>query len=46
MTRADPQIAADAAEIAGRAPAELAALVDISSPSGDVPGAEIGRAHV
>jgi glutamate carboxypeptidase len=36
----DPQIARDAAEIAERAPAELAGLVDISSPSGDVPGAE------
>ena len=36
----DPQLAAEAQEIAGRAEAELAALVDISSPSGDVPGAE------
>jgi glutamate carboxypeptidase len=36
----DPQIARDAAEIAERAPAELAGLVDISSPSGDVSGAE------
>jgi glutamate carboxypeptidase len=36
----DPQIAREAAEIADRAPAELAQLVDISSPSGDVPGAE------
>jgi glutamate carboxypeptidase len=36
----DSRIAADAAEIAERAPAELAALVDISSPSGDVAGAE------
>ncbi|HEY2258569.1 MAG TPA: M20/M25/M40 family metallo-hydrolase [Solirubrobacteraceae bacterium] len=37
---ADPAIGADAAEIAGRARAELAQLVDISSPSGDVEGAE------
>jgi glutamate carboxypeptidase len=36
----DPQIAREAAEIAERAPAELGALVDISSPSGDVAGAE------
>jgi glutamate carboxypeptidase len=37
----DPAIAAEAAEIAERAAAgELAALVDISSPSGDVAGAE------
>ncbi len=36
----DPQIAREAAEIAAQAPDELAALVDISSPSGDVPGAE------
>ena len=36
----DPTIAAQAAEIADRAEAELAALVDVSSPSGDVPGAE------
>ena len=43
MTReaADAQIAADAREIADRAVAgELAAIVDISSPSGDVAGAE------
>jgi glutamate carboxypeptidase len=37
---ADPGIAAGAAEIATRAEAELAQLVGISSPSGDVPGAE------
>ena len=36
----DPTIAAQAAEIADRAESELAALVDVSSPSGDVPGAE------
>jgi glutamate carboxypeptidase len=36
----DTQTAREAAEIAERAPAELAQLVDISSPSGDVPGAE------
>lgn len=36
----DPLIAAEAAEIAGRAWAELAELVDISSPSGDLDGAE------
>jgi glutamate carboxypeptidase len=36
----DPQIAADAAEIAARAPADLKALVDVSSPSGDLAGAE------
>jgi glutamate carboxypeptidase len=40
MSSVDPRIAADAAEIAEQAPAELAQLVDISSPSGDVPGAE------
>jgi glutamate carboxypeptidase len=40
MSSADLQIAADAAELAESAPAQLAALVDISSPSGDVPGAE------
>ena len=40
MSSVDPQIAADAAAMAESAPAELAALVDISSPSGDVPGAE------
>lgn len=37
---ADPEIAAEAAAIADRAPGELAELVDISSPSGDVEGAE------
>jgi glutamate carboxypeptidase len=36
----DPGIASQAAEIAERAQSELARLVDISSPSGDVPGAE------
>ena len=36
----DPAIATEAAEIADRAESELAALVDVSSPSGDVPGAE------
>ncbi|MFZ0089046.1 MAG: M20/M25/M40 family metallo-hydrolase [Solirubrobacteraceae bacterium] len=36
----DPVIAAEAAEIAARAPDELARLVDISSPSGDTAGAE------
>jgi glutamate carboxypeptidase len=36
----DPVIAAEAAEIAARAPDELTWLVDISSPSGDVDGAE------
>jgi glutamate carboxypeptidase len=36
----DPQIAAEAAEVAGRAEQELRRLVDISSPSGDIPGAE------
>src|ERR1700733_11010540 len=36
----DPAIATEAAEIAARAESELAALVDVSSPSGDVPGAE------
>src|SRR3984957_17783326 len=36
----DPAIASEAAEIADRAESELAALVDVSSPSGDVPGAE------
>jgi glutamate carboxypeptidase len=36
----DPTVAAQAAEIADRAESELAALVDVSSPSGDVPGAE------
>jgi glutamate carboxypeptidase len=36
----DPRIAAEAAEIATRAETELEQLVGISSPSGDVPGAE------
>ncbi len=36
----DPRITADAAEIADRAEEDLAALVDVSSPSGDLPGAE------
>jgi glutamate carboxypeptidase len=36
----DPGIAAEAAEIAARAETELEQLVGISSPSGDVPGAE------
>jgi glutamate carboxypeptidase len=36
----DPVIAEQAAEIAARAESELAELVDISSPSGDVEGAE------
>ncbi len=36
----DPVIAAEAEEIAVRAWAELAELVDISSPSGDIDGAE------
>jgi glutamate carboxypeptidase len=36
----DPLIAAEAAEIAGRAEAELELLVGISSPSGDIDGAE------
>ena len=36
----DPVIAAEAAEIAARATDELTWLVDISSPSGDVAGAE------
>jgi glutamate carboxypeptidase len=41
MTAAsDPLIATQAAEIAQRAEAELEALVNISSPSGDVEGAE------
>ncbi|MGH2867933.1 MAG: M20/M25/M40 family metallo-hydrolase [Solirubrobacteraceae bacterium] len=39
-TTADPELAADAAEIAARAEAELEQLVAISSPSGDVEGAE------
>jgi glutamate carboxypeptidase len=37
---ADQRIAAEAAEIAARAERELEQLVGISSPSGDVPGAE------
>lgn len=36
----DPQISSDAAEIASRAVRELEALVGISSPSGDIEGAE------
>jgi glutamate carboxypeptidase len=36
----DPWIAEAAAEIAHRIPRELEALVGVSSPSGDVPGAE------
>jgi glutamate carboxypeptidase len=36
----DPTIAAGAAEIAVRAERELEALVGVSTPSGDVPGAE------
>ncbi|MDQ6607381.1 MAG: M20/M25/M40 family metallo-hydrolase [Actinomycetota bacterium] len=36
----DPQIAADAAAIAARAPDDLEALVAVSSPSGDVPGGD------
>ena len=36
----DPTIAAGAAEIAGRAERELEALVGVSSPSGDLAGAE------
>lgn len=36
----DPAVATEAAEIAARAETELRALVDISSPSGDVAGAE------
>jgi glutamate carboxypeptidase len=36
----DATIAREAAEIAGRAEGELARLVDVSSPSGDVAGAE------
>jgi glutamate carboxypeptidase len=40
MSPADPRIAGQAAEIAARAPAQLAELVAISSPSGDVAGAE------
>jgi hypothetical protein len=37
---ADPVIAAEAQEIARTATDELRELVDISSPSGDIPGAE------
>jgi glutamate carboxypeptidase len=40
----DPTIASEAADIAARAESELAQLVDISSPSGDVPGAEAALA--
>jgi glutamate carboxypeptidase len=36
----NPQIAADAAEIAARAQDDLRALVDVSTPSGDVPGTQ------
>ena len=36
----DSGLAADAAEIAARAERELEALVAVSSPSGDVAGAE------
>jgi glutamate carboxypeptidase len=36
----DPVIERDAAQIAARAPRELDALVAVSSPSGDLPGAE------
>src|ERR1700755_1813147 len=36
----DPQIAADAAAIAARAEDDLRALIDVSSPSRDVAGAE------
>jgi glutamate carboxypeptidase len=39
-TVTDPVIAAEAAEIAARATDELTWLVDISSPSGDIDGAE------
>jgi glutamate carboxypeptidase len=39
-TTADPQLAAEAAEIAARAESELEQLVAISSPSGDIEGAE------
>ena len=41
----DPWIAAAAEEIAARAPAELERLVAISSPSGDVAGAEAAIAY-
>jgi glutamate carboxypeptidase len=40
MSSVDSRIAREASEIAQRAPQELAELVDISSPSGDIPGAE------
>ncbi len=36
----DPRVAAQAQEIAARAPRELEALVAVSSPSGDIHGAE------
>ncbi len=36
----DPWVESSAAAIAGRAERELEALVGVSSPSGDVPGAE------
>ena len=41
----DPWIAAAAEQIAARAPAELERLVAISSPSGDVDGAEAALAY-
>jgi glutamate carboxypeptidase len=44
LSPVDPAIAAEAAEIAARAPSELAELVDISSPSGDLDGAEAALA--
>ena len=40
----DPEIAADAAEIAAHAESQLAQLVGVSSLSGDVPGAEAALA--
>jgi glutamate carboxypeptidase len=40
----NPVIAAEAAEIAARATGELTELVDISSPSGDIAGAEAALA--
>jgi glutamate carboxypeptidase len=42
---ADPRVAADAGEIAARAEPELETLVGISSPSGDVDGAEAALAE-
>src|SRR4051794_13012699 len=41
----DPWIAAAAEQIAARAPAELERLVAVSSPSGDVDGAEAAFAY-